>query len=313
MAEPNRVICRYDGAEKGPLLICLGGVHGNEPAGVQAIHIIATLLDAEPAINPGFVFKGRMVGISGNVQAISRGQRFIQADLNRSFKRDHVEMLLRQPRENLQNEAREVYDIVTAVNAEIEDYNPDKIVVLDIHSTSAHGGIFVIASQDAESIRIGKELHAPVILDFVQEVNGTTLGYFTRDNYHREICTVVFECGQHEEPLSVNRAIAAIINCMRTIGCVSSDAVENKHDQLLHEFSQGLPKVARLVERYGIPQDGAFRMSRQYQNFEAVSAGEIVGFLEREPVKASHAGLILLPRLQDQGDDGYFIVTPVVM
>jgi succinylglutamate desuccinylase len=310
---PNRILCRFDGAEKGPLLICLGGVHGNEPAGVQAIHIIATLLEAEPTINPGFVFNGRLVGIAGNRQAISRGQRFIRTDLNRAFGKEQVEAILDQQREDLEDEAQEVYDIVTAINAEINSYQPDKVVVLDIHSTSATGGIFVIASEDEESIRIGQELHAPVILDFVHEVDGTTLGYFTKEIFGRDITTVVFECGQHYEPLSVNRAIAAIINCMRTIGCVSADAVENKHDKLLQEFSSGLPKVARLVERYGIPHNGVFRMSKPYQNFESVSVGETVAFLSGNPVKANHTGLILLPRLQDQGEDGYFIVTPVLL
>jgi len=308
---PQRVLCRYDGKEKGPLLVCLGGIHGNEPAGIQAIDIVATLLEAEPAANPDFSFRGRMLGLTGNVQAIAAGQRFIQCDLNRAFRSEQVARILEQPREKLLYENREVFDLVSIIGKEIADYQPDKVVVLDIHSTSATGGIFVIASGEIESVRIGTELHAPVILDFAQEVNGTTLGYFTRANFGIDIVTVVFECGQHTEPLSVNRAIAAIINCMRTIGCVSPDSVENKHDKLLREFSDGLPKVARLVERYGIPGGMEFKMARQYNNFAPVEAGEVVAFAGETPVRAGHSGLILLPRLQDQGDDGFFIVRPV--
>ena len=311
MAEPRRVITRYYGTERGPLFICLGGIHGNEPAGIQAISIVSTLLRTEPSINPDFVFRGRMLGLTGNIQAVQQGTRFIATDMNRAFTSERLKGVMATDPQHLKNEDREVYELISTINAEIRDYRPDKIVILDIHSTSAHGGIFVIASEDPESVEIGTTLHAPVILDFAHEVYGTTLGYFTRENFHQDIVTIVFECGQHNETLSVNRAIAAIINCMRTIGCVSEDAVENKHDLLLQEYAQGLPMIARMIERYGIPDGQQFTMAREYKNFEQVNAGDVLAFSGNTPVRARHDGLILLPRLQDQGDDGFFIVQPL--
>lgn len=311
MGNPKRIIGRHQGQVRGPLFICLGAMHGNEKAGVQAIDVVLTLLKEEPVNNPGFVFHGRLLGLIGNTRALQSGRRYINEDLNRALTPERVEAVLSADPNTLESESLEIRDLISIINEEIENYKPDRVVLLDIHSTSASGGIFVIAADDKESIRIGTELHAPVILDFAREIAGTTLGYFTKETYQKNIVSVVFECGQHNEPLSVNRAIAAIINCMRTIGCVNAEDVENKYDLLLQEYSNGLPKVARLIERYAIDEDRTFSMVREFKNFESVSAGQIVAFAGDEPIAARHAGLILLPRLQEQGNDGFFIVTPI--
>ena len=83
--------------------------------------------------------------------------------------------------------------------------------------------------------------------------------------------------GQHNEPLSVNRAIAAITNCMRTIGSVKEDDVENRHDDLLIEYSKNLPKVARLLKVHQIQPGDHFEMMPNYKNFQKVAKGEIFG------------------------------------
>ena len=80
--------------------------------------------------------------------------------------------------------------------------------------------------------------------------------------------TVTFESGQHDDPLSVNRAIAAIINCLRTIGCVRAEDVENRHDALLIESSRHLPKVAELIMCHRIKPGDDFVMRPGYENFQ---------------------------------------------
>ncbi len=53
------------------MLICLGGIHGNEPAGVMAVDLILKMLEVEPITNPDFEFRGTIVGIRGNMQALA--------------------------------------------------------------------------------------------------------------------------------------------------------------------------------------------------------------------------------------------------
>ena len=79
----GRIIDRYEGKEPGPLLICIGGMHGNEPAGILAIQEVFRLLDIEDACNPEFSYRGSFIGIRGNLRAIQNEQRFIDRDLNR--------------------------------------------------------------------------------------------------------------------------------------------------------------------------------------------------------------------------------------
>ena len=77
--DPERIIGRYSGSDRGPLLIVFGGMHGNEPAGIEALEIMFHMLEMEPMTNPEFRFCGRLVGFRGNLQALREGSRFHRA------------------------------------------------------------------------------------------------------------------------------------------------------------------------------------------------------------------------------------------
>jgi succinylglutamate desuccinylase len=237
----------------------------------------------------------------------------MKEDLNRILSPDRMATVFSTEDGLLEDENLEAKELITVIQNEIQTYAPDQVIILDLHSTSATGGIFVIVSDDPESVRIGTALHAPVILDFSREIKGTTLGYFNNESLKVNCVSVVFESGQHQEPLSVNRATSAIINCMRTIGSINPEDVENKHDALLKKYAEGLPKIARMVERYGIAKGSQFTLVRPFKNFEPIVKGEIVAYDGDVPVVAKNEGLILLPRMQDQGDDGFFLVEPVLL
>src|SRR5690606_21737944 len=170
------------------------------------------------------------------------------------------------------------------------------------------GGLFTICTDDPESIRIALELHAPVIKGMLYGIEGTTLHYFNNENFLRETVSVSFESGQHDDALSVNRAIAALINCMRTIGCVEAGHVENRHDSLLIEYSKGLPQVAQLVVTKRIKPEDEFRMMPNFRNFQKVKKGELLATDKSGEIYAPEDALILMPLYQQQGDDGFFLV-----
>ena len=304
----ERYIGEYTGKEKGPLFICFGGMHGNELAGVKALEVIFKLLDREPLVNPDFIFKGRMIGLRGNLKAIAAGTRYLKQDLNRMWRKEMVEKVKITSPEDLNPEEQELKELITTIELEIGMYQPEKVVVLDLHTTTAHGGIFVIAADDPESVRIGVEMHAPVIKGMLQGIQGTTLHYFNTENFDREMVPVSFESGQHEDLLSVNRAIAAIINCMRTIGCVSARDVENRHDELLIKYSKNLPKVAELISCHHITDEDEFIMKPGYNNFQEIKAGEVLAYDKNGAITAPVNGHILMPLYQKQGEDGFFLI-----
>ena len=179
---------------------------------------------------------------------------------------------------------------------------------LDLHTTTAYGGIFSIATDDPESVRIGIEMHAPVIKGMLEGIYGTTLHFFNNKNFEPETVAVCFESGQHQEPLSVNRAIAALTNCMRTIGCVRGEDVENRHDALLIEYGRSLPKVAELITCHRIAPGDNFEMVPNFKNFQEVSAGQVLAYDKHGAITARTDGLILMPLYQMQGDDGFFLI-----
>ncbi|GJM34143.1 MAG: hypothetical protein DHS20C18_31440 [Saprospiraceae bacterium] len=307
----QRLIGQYTGVEKGPLLICFGGMHGNEPAGIQALDLMLKMLEVEPITNPEFHFRGRLVGLRGNLKAIQRNQRFLVKDLNRQWTPENIARIKTASLRELDAEDQELRALHSIIEAEIETYQPEKLVVLDLHTTTAEGGIFSFATDDPESVRIGIELHAPVMKGFLNGIRGTTLHYFNSNNFDPETVGVAFESGQHNDPLSVNRAIAALTNCMRTIGCVDTDHVENRHDQLLIEYSKHLPKVAELISNHSIKPEDHFVMNPGYLNFQAVKKGEELARDKNGPICADADGLLLMPLYQNQGDDGFFLIEPL--
>jgi succinylglutamate desuccinylase len=306
--DSERVIGRYTGEEKGPLLIVFGAMHGNEPAGVEALKLMFQMLSIEPITNPQFRFRGRILGLIGNMRARRNGERFIVKDLNRQWTIENVTRIKNSPEELLDSEDKEIKEILDLIEKEIASYQPEKIVVLDLHTTTAYGGIFSIPTDEEESIRIALELHAPVVKGMLKGIRGTTLHYFNKDNFKIDTAAVCFESGQHNEELSMNRAIAAITNCMRTIGCVEAKHIENQHDSLLIEHSKNLPKMNELIEIHSIKPGDNFEMLPNYRNFQRIQKGECLAKDKNGKICSPTDGLVLMPLYQKQGEDGFFLI-----
>ncbi|MEM9544766.1 MAG: succinylglutamate desuccinylase/aspartoacylase family protein [Bacteroidota bacterium] len=304
----ERILTKYTGQNPGPLLIVFGGMHGNEPAGIEAIKMMAKMLVVEPITNPDFEYNGTFLGIIGNLQAYRKRKRFIHKDLNRSFTKENIALVENTHESELTDELLEIKQILKVVRQTIAEVNPERVIVLDLHTTSSYGGIFTITTDDPESIRIAVELHAPVIKGMLNGIKGTTLHYFTRENFGIEMIPVTFESGQHNERLSINRAIAAITNCMRTIGSVSPEHVENQHDKLLIEHSKNLPKVSELISKHNIIDGDEFTMFPNYKNFQKIRSGEVIAHDNNGPIEAPEDALLLMPLYQSQGEDGFFLI-----
>jgi succinylglutamate desuccinylase len=54
---------------------------------------------------------------------------------------------------------------------------------LDLHTTSADGGIYTIVPDHPLAIEFALGIKAPVVLGFLEGLKGTTLHYFTSENF----------------------------------------------------------------------------------------------------------------------------------
>src|SRR6187455_746411 len=118
----GRIIGRYQGEGPGPLLICIGGMHGNESAGILAIKEVLRLLEIEKDFNPGFHYKGAFVGVLGNLPAIQKGQRFVDRDLNRMILREELDRITSKSEELWTSEDRECVELVRIIEQEKKKY-----------------------------------------------------------------------------------------------------------------------------------------------------------------------------------------------
>ncbi|MEZ4897368.1 MAG: succinylglutamate desuccinylase/aspartoacylase family protein [Saprospiraceae bacterium] len=302
---------RYVGQEKGPLLVAIGAMHGNEPAGVKGIELMLKMLEVEPITHPDFVFKGRFLGLLGNPTAYQRRMRFVDVDMNRHWDPVRIRQQVQQPELSRLVEDKAILSLLRLLHEEIRHDQPTEVVLLDLHTTSSTGGIFTIAGNEPDSQELAVELPAPVILGLADQLQGTLLQYFKSVRLDVPIRTISFEAGHHTDPLSVNRCIAALTCCMRAIGCVRPHDVESQHMRILLDQADGLPKLTRLVYRHSIQPEDRFVMEPNYSNFRPVRKGELLAYDSQGAVVSPYDGRILLPLYQKQGDDGFFIVQDV--
>ena len=98
----NRIIGHLKGSTNGPTLVFFGGIHGNEPSGVEAIQEVFLRIEKEK-----LSLNGNIYGIRGNVKALLAKKRFLDHDLNRLWTIDNIEKLKTRSEEELFNEDKE--------------------------------------------------------------------------------------------------------------------------------------------------------------------------------------------------------------
>lgn len=304
----NRIIDSYTEGKPGPLLIVLGAMHGNESAGVEAIKNVFELINNEPNHNPDFCFYGKVIGLIGNLKAYQKRVRFIDKDINRHLLNHHVERIFKLPEEMLDAEDQEIKAILTLIHEQVKLYNPSKLYILDIHTTSAQGGIFTIPSDTIESVQIALDIHAPVVQGMLDGIKGTTLHFFKSENMGIDTTAVTFEAGEHYDPISIKNATSALINCLRAIGCVERKNIEEKHNNWLYQMSKNLPTKTKLIFRQPVNKDDNFKMLPNFKNFQLVEAGTLLAKNKYGEIRAKETSRVLMPLYQPQGEDGFFLI-----
>lgn len=310
-ALPPRIIGEFHGPRPGPLVLVFGGMHGNEVAGVTAIQKVLHLLNIEPAHNPTFAYAGRFIGLRGNRHACAQGVRFIDKDLNRLMTPTNVRRVLTTPLPELRYEDWELHEIAVVVDQLVQKYKPERMIVLDLHTTTADGGIFSIATDDPTSVELAKAMYAPVITGMLKGIQGTTLHYFSTERFLCPTTAVTFEGGQHHDPQSVDRCVAAIINLLRSVQVVRPEDVGHRHDEILIDYSKNLPKVAKLRKVHRIYPADHFHMRAGFHNFQPISKGTLLAHDRNGPIHCPFDATLLMPLYQNQGEDGFFLIEVV--
>ena len=286
----------YEGDVGGPLVLITGGLHGNEPAGVLAISVVLSALEAGR-----MPLRGRVVGLAGNLGALKVTERFLDRDLNRMWSEE--DLASAAPDAEVR-EVAERSELAGLIARELVE-EPSPAVFLDLHSTSAGGSPFSIIGDTLQNRRIAFALPVPVILGLEESVEGALLGYFGERGH----VAVGFEGGQHEDPETVAHHVAAIWITLVQAGCLEPDDVPDlaAHFDRLRAAGRGHPGVVEMRYRHHVDADSGFLMRPGFSNFDAVEKGQLLAQDAAGEIQSPEPGFVLLPLYQGQGQDGFFI------
>ncbi len=299
--EVPRLLGHLRGDRPGPTLVVVGGLHGNEPAGVRALRRVIRALEPRKR-----ELRGDFVGLVGNRAALARGRRFLERDLNRAWTAERVDRLReRGPDPAGGPEEREQHELLTALDRLVEEAR-GPVSVLDLHTTSGLGGPFSTVADTLRNRALALHLPVPLILGLEELVDGTLLDYLDR----RGLVTVLFEGGQHEEARAVDRCEDAVWIAVAAVGLLAESRLPRVAEarKRLSRETRRLPKVLEMRYRQPIEECSEFRMRPGYRNFQPVTAGEILARENGDPVRAPEDGRVLMPLYQEQGEDGFFMV-----
>jgi predicted deacylase len=306
--QTERVLGAHSRGRPGPTLICVCGVHGNEPAGAKAAEaVLAELAEADPDR-----FFGRLVALTGNIAAhhTDRGPcRYIDEDLNRVFTPENVECVRAADDSERSSEEREMIGLLDALESEFATAD-GPVYVLDLHTFSSRGAPFGAIEDSIATRRFARRFPIPVVLGLEEELRGLFIDHIGRVCGH---VAMIFEGGEHHDEQSVIAHAAAIRIALHATG-VTPDA-DVGHD--VHTIARDASVLSgRFYDvRHCEPiRDASFEMVDGIESAQEVRRGLVVAHEQGRSCRTPTAGVMFMPnRNADRrpGDDAYFIIRPV--
>ncbi|HLN97878.1 MAG TPA: succinylglutamate desuccinylase/aspartoacylase family protein [Pyrinomonadaceae bacterium] len=299
-AQPGaHLIASIRGSLPGPTLIILGGIHGNEPAGVLAADRVRPLLQARRA-----ALCGEVILLRGNTRALKQGVRYIDADLNRQWTSDNVRTAESDKRDlPAVSERLEQSELLGVVREAVRRARGD-IYFVDLHTTSADGEPFATVGDTLRNRRFALSFPLTIVLGLEEQIDGTLLEYINNSG----AITMGVEAGQHEAMSSVDHHEAVIWNATAATGNFRrEDLPELDQCRSLLKRAGGGRRVVEVRHRHAIAPEDNFKMAPGFRNFQAVRHGKVLARDRTGEIKACETGLILLPLYQTLGDDGFFL------
>ncbi len=280
----------------GNKIIVVGGIHGNEEAGIHAIENI--LKSFTNYFDPG---KGSVYFLKGNIPALENGERFIEKDLNRLWIPDIINR--KKPVYQDEIPLKKLHSLI------INDICKNKTqgcTFIDLHTFSASSGLFCIPADNPQSIEMARSFGVPFIEKLSTNLQGTTLEYFGA----KGMTSVVFEGGTHGTREAVNNLTYALWHAFAYKGVIDEniDAV-TKSREALRSISRQYPHHLELIYHHQLETYHNFRMKEGYYNFKPVKKHEPLALQEGKVIDSPSDGYILMPLYQEKGSDGFFIVT----
>ncbi|WP_425392051.1 succinylglutamate desuccinylase/aspartoacylase family protein [Ekhidna sp.] len=295
----SRIIGSYHGDAAGPTLIFMGGIHGNEPAGVFALHRVINHLEQNK-----IPINGNIFCIAGNLQALKQGTRFLAEDMNRIWTKGRIDLLPEAPEEAENEEIAEQIEVYNLIR-EILKTHPGPFYFFDIHTTSSETLPFLTVNDSLLNRGFTSQYPLPIILGIEEYLSGPILSYINELGY----VAFGFEAGQHDDLGSIENAEAFSYLSLVFTGLLDRALIDYHHYyDLLAKTAGDVKSIFEIYFRYRITPEEEFVMEPGFFNFQRVRRDQLVAKSNGKDIRAKTNGRIFLPLYQNQGTDGFFAI-----
>jgi succinylglutamate desuccinylase len=283
------------------MVVAVGSIHGNEPAGAAALARVVERCEREQLL-----LRGDLLALVGNLPALEAGVRFLDEDLNRRWSGERIERVSRgELVESAEDEERKkLFDAMVRGFGEARG----PVVLLDLHSTSGEGKPFALFADTLRSRSFARRFPLPLVLGLEEQLEGTLVDYVGLLGH----VAVGFEGGQHQDPGTAENLAAAVWIALGALQMVEPRRAEVAGGKLrLARETKGVPGILEVVHRHAISSADGFRMRPGHRSFEPVAEGQAIADDAFGEVAVPLDGFLLMPLYQKQGDDGFFVASRV--
>jgi predicted deacylase len=300
-----REFAHLRGAAAGPMLVTIGGIHGNEPAGLLATERVIAALGTGGASG---LAAGDWVAFAGNRAALALGARYLDRDLNRGWSDDALARLSCDAPEARDasaedDEQRALWAALDAAFAAARG----PLHVIDLHTTSADGYPFAVSADAGPARAFALAFGVPIFLGLIERLEGALVPFLAQ----RGAIGVALEAGQNESADSVDRHAAALWIALAELGLVARDGAHAARvadaRALLTAARADLPRAIEIVSRHALTRGDGFRMEPGFANIQFVRAGTLLAHDKGGEIRAREDAIVVMPLYQGQGEDGFFL------
>ncbi len=286
------------GKDESHKVIIIGGMHGNEVSGLEAIDKVTEQLKAHPE----YLKKGKVYFLKGNLSALQTGERFIDKDLNRLWLDEYITGDLEEIADT--KDLKELHAIIENICQQ----NYKDCTLLDLHTFSAESGIFCIPTHNKKSLDLASSFHIPFIEKLSESLPGTALAYYG----NKGMTSIVVEGGTHGTSRATENLEAAIWHLLAYEGIVKDDLeIVKRSRKKLQKEGEVYPYHLELTYRHQLDDSRFFKMNKGYYNFKQIDQNEPLATHYQKQIKSPQKGFMLMPLYQKKGSDGFFIVKEI--
>ncbi|WP_372944942.1 succinylglutamate desuccinylase/aspartoacylase family protein [Muriicola sp.] len=296
----KRILGHIKGREPGPVHVFFGGIHGNEPSGVQALQEVFGELQKNP-----LPIKGHIYGIAGNIPALLQNKRYLEKDLNRTWFREDITALESGERTCMTSEDKEMLEILGVIRDLLKAHEAP-FYFIDFHTTSSKTLPFITINDAMINRKFARKFPVPIILGIEEYLEGPVLNFINEFGY----VSLGFESGQHASEEARVNSVAFLWMSLVFSGALEKEDVKDfsTYYSELKQSAAHNRNFYEITERYAVEPGDSYEMVPGFYSFEPVAKGTLLASHNEQTVVAEKGGILFMPLYQKQGAEGYFMI-----